>query len=602
MKEKIMDPGHQYQARFERYTSELTGVNKQIHQISNLRLLIFVVIVIGAVLTFRADNLLMLTADLICGIVVFAAVVFWHNYLHRKSDNLKQKIWINRNGLMRLNGEWNQFKDTGDEFIDYDHPYTRDLDIFGNGSVFQWISVCHTFRGRKILASQLSESNDGVKEIIQKQEAVRELASHLDWKQELEFHGLYSDTGINPEKLLRWSAGEKEFIKNKVIVYILKILPYVSFITGCVGFLLSRTIVFFVIMYSLQLLIFAVYHSKVIKAIQVFEKHGPLLLAYSRLLNIINRATFLSEYLKTLKQNFALEGTHSASQVFYSLSKILSAADVRNSPMAHIFANAIFLWDFQCIINADRLKRVYGSRFGVWIETIGQFEALSSLSVIGFENPDWIFPVFSTDEFVITGEQLGHPLLNKSRRIVNDYPIHTGGTVAIFTGSNMSGKSTFLRTIGINLVLAHTGSPVCASVFRCSKVNIYSSMRINDDLSTGVSTFYAELIRIKKMVEAVKRGERVLFLLDELFRGTNSEDRHEGAIAVLNALSNPESIGLISTHDLKLCSLENDSKKRFINYHFKEQYNGSAITFDYKLNLGQSRTKNAMFLIKMMGI
>jgi len=284
------------------------------------------------------------------------------------------------------------------------------------------------------------------------------------------------------------------------------------------------------------------------------------------------------------------------------LSKILNAADVRNSPMAHLFANAIMLWDFQCIINADRLKKNYGRFFGVWIETIGRFEALSSLSIIWFENPQWVYPDVSEDELLLKGDGLAHPLLHHSERITNDFPVQYGGTVAIITGSNMSGKSTFLRTVGINLVLALAGAPVCALSFRCSPVRIYTSMRINDDLSSRVSTFYAELLRIKKMVEAVRRGENVVFFLDELFRGTNSQDRHDGAVAVLNALSNHKSIGIISTHDLQLCELSRIDDKKYVNYHFREHYKDGSITFDYKLNSGESKTKNAMFLIKMIGI
>ncbi len=599
--ETLCSPGRQYQKRFDQYSSDALKVNKRIQVISNLRLLIFLAIIFCAVMIYRTANYYLLGLELLIGIAAFAAVVLWHNFLHQKYDILRKKIEINNAGLKRLEGEWHKFKDTGEEFINHEHPYSWDLDIFGSDSLFQWICTSHTFYGRKMLAEKLSEGTNCVGQIRKRQEATRELSGSIDWRQELELNGMLSETGCDPQKFLRWSQQHDPTFKSGLVVAVFRCLPWVAFLIGSAGYLLSGTLIFFAVVYALQLLLYIVLHAKVIKAIEAFEKNGPMLLAFSRLLQSIESKDFHSEYLKELKIKFDSEGKP-ASEVFYSLSKILNAADVRNSPMVHIFANALFLWDFQCIIRADRLKKNYGRFFATWIETIGRFEALSSLSIVGFENPQWAFPCVSQDKLLLKGEGLGHPLLHHKVRITNDFPVQHGGSVAIITGSNMSGKSTFLRTIGTNLVLALSGAPVCASSFHCSPVKIYTSMRISDDLSSRVSTFYAELLRIKKMVEAVRRGEDVVFFLDELFRGTNSQDRHDGAVAVLKALSNDKSIGIISTHDLQLCELASTDDKKYVNYHFREQYEDGSITFDYKLKSGESKTKNAMFLIKMMGI
>lgn len=599
--EPLCDSRRQYQERFDKYSSDALKVNKSIQVISNLRLLIFLAVVFCAVMIYRTADYYLLGLELVIGIVVFAGVVLWHNHLHQKNDILRKKIEINNAGLKRIDGDWHKFKDTGEEFIDHEHPYSWDFDIFGPDSLFQCICTCHTFYGRKLLAEKLCEGANSVGQIRRRQEAIKELAGFIDWRQELELHGMLSDTGCDLQKFLDWSCQHDPTFKSGLVVSILRALPWAAFSIGSAGYLLSGTMVFFAVVYTLQLLLYILLHAKVIRAIEAFQKNGPMLLAFSRLLQTIENKDFNSEYLKDLKRKFSSEGKP-ASGVFYSLSKILNAVEVRNSPMAHLFANAIMLWDFQCIIKADRLKKNYGRSFGVWIETIGRFEALSSLSTIGFENPQWVFPYVSQDELFLKGEGLGHPLLHHKTRITNDFPDQRGGAVTIITGSNMSGKSTFLRSVGINLVLALAGAPVCASSFHCSLVKIYTSMRINDDLSTRVSSFYAELLRIKKMVEAVRRGENVVFFLDELFRGTNSQDRHDGAVAVLNALSNDKSIGIISTHDLQLCELSRIDDKKFVNYHFREQYKDGTITFDYKLNPGESKTKNAMFLIKMIGI
>lgn len=600
--EKEYDPVKEYQSRFDRYTSEGATVKRYIQYISNLRLLIFVLAVAGAVFLYRSNQYLILCIEIISSFVVFAAIVLWHNSCHRSYDILKKKAEINKTGLSRIKGEWCNFRDSGEDFIDHEHPYTWDLDIFGTNSVFQWICACHTFLGRKLLAKQLSEPEETVHLIIEKQKALKELSALVDWRQELEINGFISDTGRDPEKILHWSEQKDSFLKNKAAIFVFRSLPYFSFFVGCTAYFLSGTLVFFAIMYIIQFVLFGLFHSRLIKAIEIFEKNGPLILAYSKFISTIENQTFTSDHLNNVKHNFTTGAKYRASDVFKSLSKILDGTEVRSSPMVYMLANAVLLWDFQCIIKADRLKRDYGKCFRNWIESIGYFEALSSLSIIRFENPQWAFPSFSAEMPNFQGDRLGHPLLQSSTRVVNDYPFQSGGTVAIITGSNMSGKSTFLRTVGVNLVLAFAGAPVCAAMLKCSPMQIYSSMRVNDDLSSRVSTFYAELLRIKKMVGAVKRGESILFLLDELFRGTNSQDRHDGAVAVLNSLSNNKSMGIISTHDLKLCELSEADDKKFINYHFKEHYNVNSITFDYKLNNGQSSTKNAMFLLKMIGI
>ncbi len=601
-KEQVVDAITEYKCRFDRSTKQISSIQKLIKRISNIRFAIFIVISIGAVLLYRSNEYTFLTIEVLSGCAVFAAAVLWHNDLYRKRDRLQKVLKINEMGLKRCSGEWDEFRDSGEEFIDHDHAFSWDLDMFGKHSVYQWLCTCHTFYGRAFFAKSLQEQIISVDNVLKKQSAIQELSGLLDWRQELEVYGLTAKTGDNPEPFLTWSEKKTSTFKYIITPFLLRIFPYLSLMVGITGLLLNGTLLFFALMYSIQLMIWGLTYTKTANSIRAFEKNGSLLLSYSHLIKTIENQKFSSELLVNSKKDLITGKDIKASKILKDISKVINSAEVRSSAMALMLANAVWLWDARCAIKADKIKLRFGSYFRRWIEVIGTFETLASLSIVRFEHPQWAFPIISKDKSGIEARQMGHPLLKETICVKNDLDLLQGGSVAIITGSNMSGKSTFLRSIGVNLVLAYSGSPVCASYFYCSPLQIHSSMRINDDLSSKVSTFYAELLRIKKIVEAVKSDVPVLFLLDELFRGTNSQDRHDGAVAVLNALSNQMSIGIISTHDMALCNLSESDKTKFLNYHFEEHYQDHIITFDYKIKCGPSMTRNAMFLIRMIGI
>jgi DNA mismatch repair ATPase MutS len=270
--------------------------------------------------------------------------------------------------------------------------------------------------------------------------------------------------------------------------------------------------------------------------------------------------------------------------------------------MAHFIINSFWLWDIKYAIKAEKWKERNGKHIRSWLEAVGQFEKLSSLAIIHFEHPLWAFPKVKSSEMIFHTKNIKHPLIPQTDNVGNDFKLSKENSIAIITGSNMSGKSTFLRTIAVNLVLAYAGAPVCAEEMTCGIFNIYTSMRKTDDVKGNVSTFYSELLRIKNIVNMANRGINILFLIDEIFNGTNSQDRTTGATAVLNTLQLENTLGIISTHDLKLCNLSDNPGSKYINYHFREYYENNSIKFDYKIYPGPSRTRNAIFLIKMAGI
>jgi DNA mismatch repair ATPase MutS len=354
------------------------------------------------------------------------------------------------------------------------------------------------------------------------------------------------------------------------------------------------------VVYAFHLLIWAALNRKTAPVLASFEKNGGAFMPFSRLLDTMEQQSFSAARLRRLHEQ--LYTGQKSSGPLKDLASVISSIEVRHSPMGHFIANTVWLWDIQCVIRAERWKRAFGKKLRGWLLTAGEIEALSALSIIHFEHPQWAFPTMQDTPVHIEARQLGHPLLPDQHRVCNDIGLDQKNAVAIITGSNMSGKSTFLRTVGFNLVLGYAGAPVCAESMHCSLLDVYTSMRIGDNLRANISTFYAELLRIKKIVDAVGQKKQVLFLLDELFRGTNSQDRHDGAVAVIEALKTDHTLGIVSTHDLQLSELGEKQDAGFCNCHFKEYYVDKQIRYDYILYPGPSTTQNAMFLIQSIGI
>src|SRR5699024_10764196 len=321
--------------------------------------------------------------------------------------------------------------------------------------------------------------------------------------------------------------------------------------------------------------------------------------AYSKMLYQLEKGNFQSKYLLELKDKLIDDNGLTAYQQIKELETIVE--NISNRKNIYFFIiNIITLWDYQSMIALERWKGKSGHLIRTWLDTIGEFEALSSLSNLNYDNPDWVTPTITEKNDYIKGKDMAHPLIIEDS-VSNDFKIEDPTKVLLITGSNMSGKSTYLRTTGINLVLAYIGAPVCANRITCNIFNIYTCMRVSDNLEKNISSFYAELLRIKEIVDKSK-GNKVFFLLDEVFKGTNSHDRHEGAKILIKKLLNNDAIGLVSTHDLELGELERESNNKIKNYHFKEYYKDNEIYFDYKLNRGISTTRNAMYLINMIGI
>jgi len=595
-----LDIKQKYERRIIKLNSLLKKQEKFEKEISLIRLLVFIVEINIVIYTYLSHRYILLAISLIIFFAIFIYLVVSHKRIRGRMKYTKLLTNINNDSLKRIKGEWDSFKDDGEDFRNNNHNYSEDLDIFGNKSLFQWINTAKTYTGRQNLSKLLTELVGNKKDILERQAAVDELSSMLKWRQRFLAEGMIASDKIHdPKDLIAWSKEDNEYFRSPYKIALIRILPIITIILIVQGYILS-----IIPSYWPSIALFSQFLFLILKGkerqqlLSISERFNHDLRTYYNMLKTFEKQRFLSPYIDNIQRSIKdKEGVEAFKQIDELTSIINAIANRRNSLYSII--NVITLWDLQTIIALEKWKQNSGHCLEGWLDAIGKIEALSSLAVIRFDNPDWAMPIISEDESVLETEGIGHPLL--SNRISNDITFGHNKKVLLITGSNMSGKSTLLRTSGINLVLAYAGAPVCAKYFMASIMDIYTCMRVSDNLSENISSFYAELLRIKKIISEAEADKKVFFLLDEIFKGTNSIDRHIGAKVLINKLSKTKSIGMVSTHDLELCELEKENPK-IANYHFREYYEDDKINFDYKLRSGASTTRNAIYLMKLAGI
>lgn len=602
----MIDSEAHYFQRVKTYQEKLKAEDKRLSIISNLRLLVFVLGLGASIyLYFRQSPL---AAGLVFGIgfLIFFCLIVIHNRVKLAREQTRLLLQINQDSIKRTTGDWKDFKDGGDEFIDHDHAFIEDLDIFGDASLYKWINTCHTYKGRRLLAKWLLDPSGDIDEIEKRQEAARELAGKIDYRQSFEMYALLEQDGFeDPEPLFSWVSQDHIFYRKPLLRIIVNTLPlltigsFVAAVTGLISYLPA------LILLVLQIGLISLKYIEMSKIIEKIEPNIKNIDKYKDMLKAFENESFSSKDLNRLKEEIRGQSQRLAHLQLAELDRVVRAVLWRRNQF-YIIINILLLWDYRCVIGLESWKKKSGHLLRDWILTIARLEALNSIAILYCDHADWAIPSLEKDSMIgqegigLTASQLGHPLLSEDR-VCNDFKIRGEGRVYLITGSNMSGKSTLLRTVGINLVLAYCGGPVCAKSFSAGCFKIYSSMRVRDNLEKNISSFYAELLRIKKIIEAAKAGERVFFLLDEIFKGTNSRDRHTGARILIRQLSRQGALGLVSTHDVELGDLADENSK-IANYHFKEDYKEGQLFFDYKLVPGVSNTRNAIYLMKMAGV
>ena len=583
----MKDPRTYYTALATESARLGASLQRRYDRLAICRLIAFFLIVALLIVAWSRSWQFGLTTSLIL-LPLSAYGIRRHLAIGRRAAEAQVKKQIAEGELRALDHHFSHYPD-GKEFIQPGHPYAVDLDIFGPFSLFQFINRTVTSVGARRLADHLSEPADHA-ESRQRRQLGRDLAADPAWCQEFRTigHDLRDDPQ-NARRLLEW-VDRPPWASGRDV----RILRWLAPVLTVMGVWFSFTqapwqlgLLFFVPAFALL----RRYQETAATEHAYTAEAGKMLQRYGRLLAHV--------------EGRYPERTVGASAAVGKLSYYVSQLDVRYNPFVFLLEIS-GLWSLQWLYQLDRWRERHRHELARWIAELAAADARVSWATLRFNRPDWTEPEL-TEHRVLDGTGLGHPLLPPDGRITNDIHIRTDGHIHLVTGSNMAGKSTWLRTVGINIVLARAGGPVCALLLRTAALQVWTSMRTQDDLSESTSSFYAELKRLKAIIEAVSTpGKEVFFLLDEILKGTNSRDRHTGSRALIRQLIREQGAGIIATHDLELADLERepgpDSHGRVENYAMEVQTRDGKLVFDYKLHRGVSRSFNATALMARMGI
>lgn len=588
-----------YQQRLSQFTEEIKIIKNRRSKTAWLRLFIFIATIYIVTLLWNFSTI-STSAAFIIGMVIFFLLVSYDLRLKRKLNHLELLCLINENEIKWLGGDYTK-GENGLNFSELPHPYTHDLDILGPNSIFQFINRCTSEGGMQLLAKRLQNPLTS-NQLFLIREAVEELGNEVDWRQNLEAFGKETPISLlSKEKINTW-LNQSPIYTEKIWKLLIYIFPLISI--SSIYFYLAE----FISMGTITLIIILLY----LLALSISKKINPVYEAVSNIAPEINTLyfqlkqleskQFQSSYLSKIQESIRSKNKGTAILSILKLEKILNRFDVRHNMFAFPVLNTLFLWDLRQIIGLNNWKNQNRNNILNWFDAIAEAEYCSSLACLHFNEPHWIFPKINDNYFVLKGEDIGHPLIDKNKRVENSFGMEGHGKIALITGSNMGGKSTFLRSLGINMVLALIGSPVCAKSFEVSEAKLMTSMRISDNLSENTSTFYAELKKLQWIIDAVKRKEKVFILLDEILRGTNSLDKHTGSKALIEQLIREKAIAIIATHDTELTVLKEQYPEAIFNYHFDVQVENEELFFDYKLKEGVCTSLNASLLMKKIGI
>lgn len=534
-------------------------------------------------------------------LIAFVFLVRGHNKLDMKVKRLAARRATCDRVIARFQDKWNNIADNGEEFLNSDDFFAKDVDMLGFNSLYQKINLGHTPKGRKRLATLFSLQESDVRERATRQEAVKELMEDVDFV--IDYSAATSLLNNKKAK----SDSIDEFAKYcgdkskgtlpgwaKVIRFIFPAIFWISLILWACG----------VTHYGFALIAFFVNLSITILTrhvtdgvIQPLYVMCLLFEGYMDVLETVRDKSFKSQQLSQLYDSLC--GDKGSYQAFKALKGISQAYNIMFNPVLHQVLSSLFFWDYQLAVAVSSWKKKYGENISGCFDNIGELEALISLALVGVIHQCGWGELTYDDNVSLKVVDAYHPLIDQTKVISNSAAIESG--ITIITGSNMSGKTTFLRTLAINLALLYMGAPVCAKEFKSSYMKIFTSMRVTDDVAHGISTFYAEILRIKTMSEYKEKNEPMLCLIDEIFKGTNSADRIVGAKGVILGLAAPNTMVMVSTHDFELCTLTNEDGSQVTNYHFEEYYQDDQLRFDYKIKDGRCTTTNARAILKMAG-
>jgi hypothetical protein len=609
-----------YRDKIKEYDVKLLKLSKLLNRISFLRLFIFVLSIIILIYLFSLNLLTPILIVFLLSILSFGVVIKYHikiAFLKKQTAFLKG---INESEILREKCNLEEF-DTGQKFINQNHPYTSDLDIFGQHSIFQLVNRTTTESGMILLSEWLSEPAPNY-EIHDRQNAIKEISHKLDWRQDFQASGMhFQNKKSDYYKLLDWVEAPEVLLKYRyryftgaIILSVLSLLGLYFFLNNLFSSNLNSSNWYFYILPFITVLFINYLILRKVKPIaenivETSQDNINTLRAYQTLINKIECESFMSKKLVQLKSLLS-KNKYSAFKEIKKLCKLLDFSQqrginkikmpIKGNPFYSLL-NSFLLIDIYLIIGTEKWKSKNKALLKSWAQVVSEFEVINSFAGFCYSNPSYTFPEITEKNNHVQFESLGHPLINSKKRVCNNFHSEGQGDVVMVTGSNMGGKSTFLRTVGVNLVLALTGAPCCALFGQVSNLKLFTSMRTQDNLKEGISSFYAELSRIEKMLKLIESSQNIFFLLDEMFKGTNSEDRHKGGFSLINQISKLQTSGIIATHDIELAKLS-ENKMLVTNYSLNSEIKDNSMIFSYELHPGICTDFNASELMKKSGI
>lgn len=594
-----MNPENHYTERLSLTAGQLQQVKKQIFRISMLRLALFIAGIAGLYFFFNQTTLL-----IICICLTFLPLfilVKIHNRFFIRKEWLETQAHIIQEELQALSGDYSSFED-GKEYVNPEHPYSFDLDIFGRRSLFQSINRTCTFFGKNRLAKWLQNHLHEKTSIEKRQEMIREISEHTLFREQFRVAGLvHHGQSSDGEKIQAWSQSPAQYLHAgwvKAFIWGVPVINSLLLITSLAGWTSFSWL-------GLSFGIFLVLSFGIIKrATYIQETYGKQLKSlngYARLIAQAKAENWKSAGMQELMERFNLN-SQSPIQALQQLSKELDRLDLRNNQFLYVLLEGSIFFQLQEIVRIERWKARYGQHISKWLETVGELDALCSLGTFAYNHPQYTYPELTEKPFCFLATQMGHPLMPASQCVKNDATIPSRPFFLIITGANMAGKSTYLRTIGVNYLLACIGAPVCCERLKLYPNQLITSLRTSDSLSDNESYFFAELKRLKRIIDLLNQGQQLFIILDEILKGTNSMDKQKGSFDLIRQFMQLKANGIIATHDLLLGSLIKQFPEEIRNYCFEADIKENELTFSYKLREGVAQNMNACFLMKKMGI
>ncbi|OAV73190.1 DNA mismatch repair protein mutS [Bacteroidales bacterium Barb6] len=589
-----------YKGNVEAYSRCAGELRKRIHLLGTVRL---VLAVAGAVFfwLFREESWLMLAGTIALPALAFILLMVYHGRLFTQKVYTEALISLNRNELKGLDYDFGAFDGAADKGS-AEHPFSLDLDVFGEHSLFQSINRTVTGQGRELLADWFLYPLCNKAEIEQRQEAVKELAEYSRLRQHFHVTGSVRKGNRDDGHFLTSLTGGRAYYANsilwKVLLYAVPLVWAVILIGFAAG-LVSGTVAG--VYFGVSFLI-ANWRAKPINDLyNRVDKMEKIFSVYSDLMRSIEGERFQAGELVRISRQLTGSSGMTASRAVKQLSRHIGALDQRFS-LAGILLNIFCLRDTRQALLLERWREAHREDAVRWLDALGEFDALASLGGFAFNHPDYVFPDIAASYFRMEGKDLGHPLLHRDVCVRNDMEIRKSPYFLIVTGANMAGKSTYLRTAGVNYLLACIGAPVFASSLTVSPARLITGLRTSDSLTGNESYFFAELKRLKMIIDRLKQGEELFIILDEILKGTNSVDKQKGSLALMRQLAACNTCGIIATHDLVLGTLADNFPEAVKNYRFEADIKDNELSFTYQLREGVARNMNACFLMKKMGI